>query len=284
MTQKILTELKKPIVLISTILILILLAFFSFSIFNNTDQDNNTDPASSPQSNSKTPNYITKTIESSPLQDTSTYTTISNSQIQADTREALTDYQNKIDETATLDLTNPSNPEIKNPSQTNGYTFLNTQEGGKMIKLTKQNKIIHIKNINNADWINDTTLIISAGKMTMSIPEDSSQKIETVITGEKGIYIYKTDTEQKTTIYPTKENQSKDQKTFSIKERNNSLLINTGFSVEKLDTEGNYQKTIYTHSNKEETIFFTGQNNIPDNQIEIGVNKGLNIDKKVLDI
>jgi hypothetical protein len=156
---------------------------------------------------------------------------------------------------------------IPNPNKTNSLEYVQSASLGNTLKLTKENLVIPVKNVLESQWIDETKLIITQGSIK-NVGDGKNAKLK--ISGEKGIYIYDIENQQLNLIYSV----NGDIDSFSAKRVGDNIVICTGQNLEKLDLNGTWQRTIYTNTVADSTIFLTGQIDTPKNKVEIGFTGG----------
>lgn len=156
---------------------------------------------------------------------------------------------------------------IPNPNKSNSLQYVQSASLGNTLKLTKENLVIPVKNVLESQWIDETKLIITQGSIK-NVGDGKNAKLK--ISGEKGIYIYNIESQELNLIYSV----NGDVDSFSAKRVADNIVVSTGQNLEKLDLNGTWQRTIYTNTEPDSTIFLTGQINIPKNKVEIGFTAG----------
>jgi len=233
--------------------------------------------ASRPSSNM--PSYLSHDVNTASLLSKSDVDINANTEdaFNLDMKNISSDLSNALGKNINLSTVNTVQS-ISNPSGNNSFTFIQSSKNGKMIQLKGEDKIVPINRVMDASWATDSLLLILSGKPEMSPPSSQNQYPSFKITGQKGAYIYNIKTQEKIQIY----GKTNHDKLFSWKSHAGYLFLSTGFSVEKLDMDGNYIGTIYKTEDKNASIAFTSQND--KNKISITVNTGVNSQIKNLEI
>ncbi|MEI6729115.1 MAG: hypothetical protein WCK98_05730 [bacterium] len=156
---------------------------------------------------------------------------------------------------------------IPNPNKSNSLQYVQSASLGNTLKLTKENLVIPVKNVLESQWIDETKLIITQGSIK-NVGDGKNVKLK--ISGEKGIYIYNIESQELNLIYSV----NADVDSFSAKRVADNIVVCTGQNLEKLDLNGTWQRTIYTNTEPDSTIFLTGQIDTPKNKVEIGFTVG----------
>jgi uncharacterized protein YxeA len=165
-----------------------------------------------------------------------------------------------------------------NTNNTNSFEYLNTDQG-RMIKITNENRVIPVENVVQASWAEDDKLLIGFGNLEVSPPTSDNPFSSTKIFGNKGIYLYDIESQQKTLIF--EEGGTIDP--FSSVAKDNRIFITDGKHIEMLNSKGEYIKRIYTIQEGESNIFFNKQEGVERGKLKVSLTVNRNIESKLVD-
>jgi hypothetical protein len=170
---------------------------------------------------------------------------------------------------------------IDSPDGSNSLQLLPTPEGNRIL-VTKQNQIIPVDDVIQGNWADENKVLVVFGEIKAPEfdPSNPSPNFQIQVTSDKGIYLYDLDTEEQKLIYQ----KEGDVPTFSAQPKDGYIIVATGFSLEKLDMDGNYLGTIYEHNNEDETVMLIKQDNVPEGSVKFNINKGTDMETKTVEI
>ncbi|GAB4149668.1 MAG: hypothetical protein OHK0017_13890 [Patescibacteria group bacterium] len=145
-----------------------------------------------------------------------------------------------------------------------------TSDKGQMIKVNDLNKLIPVNQVLQGEWLDENRLLINSGKF------NSNFQLE----GEKGVYIYDIQNQSKVTLYSPQGPVPM----FSAIKRGNYIALSTGKRVEKYTFDGQQLKTVFEAPAGTVNMYFIGQNNVPENQVDVGISNGINSETKRIDL